>query len=113
MPWWLLLAYIFFVWCLWTVACTAQNGVEDARRPLPNGQRRGTSPLPGILIFPLVLWGIAELIDLIVDPWGTIILGSLHAVFAMMLVVSIIRDVWRLRSAVAIEPDAPNSEARR
>jgi len=106
MPWWLLLALIFFVWCLWAVAATAQVAVENARRPLPDGQRSGMSPAPVIPIFPLVLWGVAILIDLVVDPWGTIIFGSLHAVFAAILVVSIVRDWRRLRPPVAADPGA-------
>jgi hypothetical protein len=112
MPWWLLLAFIFVVWCLWAVAATAQVEVENARRPSPNGQRRGMSPAPVIPVFPLVLWGAAALIDLVVDPWGTIIFGSLHAVFAVILVVSIVHDLWRLRSSVAAEPDAAAARPR-
>ena len=113
MPWWLLPAFIFFVWCLWAVAATAQVGVENARRPLPNGQRRGMSPAPVIPVFPLVLWRAAAIINLVVDPWGTIIFGSLHAVFAVILVVSIVRDLWRLRSSVAAEIGAaPDRNAR-
>jgi hypothetical protein len=106
MPWWLLLVFIFFVWCLWAVAAAAQVAVENVRQPLPDGQRRGMSPAPVIPVFPLVLWGAAILIDLVVDPWGTIIVGSLHAVYAVILVVSIVRDWWRLRSSVAAEPGA-------
>jgi hypothetical protein len=67
------------------------------------------SPAPVIPIFPLVLWGAAALIDLAVDPWGTRIFGSLHAVFAVIFVVSIVHDLWRLRSSVA----APGAAATR
>src|SRR5262249_35829962 len=94
MPWWLLLLFVFLVWCLWAVAATMQVAVEDARHPLTDGKRRGMSPAPVIPVFPLALWGAAKLLDLIVDPWGTMIIGSLHAVYGVILVGSIVR-AWR------------------
>ena len=96
MAWWLLLVFVFFVWCLWAVAATTRVAVENARRPVPNGRPRGMSPAPVIPVFPLVLWGAAKLTDHYIDPWGTIIIGSLHAVYAVILVVSIVRDCVRL-----------------
>jgi hypothetical protein len=98
MPWWLLLLIVFFVWCLWAAAAAAQVAVENARQALPGGHRRGISFVPVIPVFPLVFWGAAKLIDLVVDPWGTRIVASLHAVFAVILVASIVRDSMRLRS---------------
>jgi hypothetical protein len=103
MPWWLLLLFVFSVWFLWAIAAAAQVAVEDTRRPLPDGQRRGVSPAPIIPLVPLVLWGAAMLIDLVVDPCGTMIVGSLHALFAVLLVGSIVRDWLRLRSQGASE----------
>jgi len=98
MPWWLLLLIVFFVWCLWAAAGAAQVAVENARHPLPDGQRRGMSFVPVIPVFPLVFWGAAKLIDLVVDPWGTRIVASLHAAFAIILVTSIVPDSMHLRS---------------
>jgi hypothetical protein len=94
MPWWLLLLFVFLVWCLWAVAATMQVAVKDARHPLPDGKRRGMSAAPVIPIFPLALWGAATLLDVFIDPWGTVIIGSLHALYAVILVGSILRD-WR------------------
>jgi hypothetical protein len=110
-PGWLLLAFIFFVWCLWVAAAIAQVAVENARHPLPNGQRRGMSAAPVIPVFPLALWGAAELIDLAVDPWGTIVIGSLHAAYAIVLVGSIVRDVWRLRLSGAANLGVEDDQA--
>ncbi len=48
-------------------------------------------------MLPLTLWGIALLIDLAMDPWGTWIIGSAHAVLAVVAAGSVVRDVWRIR----------------
>ena len=98
MPWWLLLLFVFFVWCLWAVAASVQVAAENARLPASSGQQRGISLVPVIPVFPLVLWGAAELIDLVSNPWGTIVIAALHALCAVILVVSIVRDSMRLRS---------------
>lgn len=99
MPPWLLPVFIFAVWCLWAVAAMVGRAAEDARRDLPNGQRGGVSVLPVIPVFPLAFWGAALLIDWAADPWGTRAVGSLHVLFALCLVVSIVRDFLRLRSS--------------
>jgi hypothetical protein len=90
--------FIFFVWCLWAVAAIAQVEIENTRCPLPKGQRRGMSGVSVIPIFSLVFWGMAEIIDLFVDPWGTVVIGSIHIIYAIILVGSIIRDFCRLYS---------------
>src|SRR5262245_15066752 len=97
MSWWLLFLVLFLVWCLWAVAATLQVEVENVRNPLPGGERRGMSPFPAIPVFPLVFFGISHSIDFAVDPWGTIVIASLHAVYAAVLFGSIIKDGWRLR----------------
>ena len=98
MFWWLLLLCLLLVWCLWAVAATMEVAVRDARRPLPDGRRRGMSPMPIFPVFPLAFWGVAKLIDLIMDPWGTTVIGSLHAGYAVILVCCIVRDWRQLRS---------------
>jgi len=112
MTWWLLLIFIFFVWFLWAVAAAAQVGIENVRHPLPGGQKRGVSIAPVIPIFPLALWAVAMLINRVVVPWGTLVVGSLHAVYAVILVVSIVRDCWRLRSLVSAEQGAAPDRSR-
>lgn len=97
MPW-LLLVLIFAVWCVWAVAAAARRHIADARRGVPAGERGGVSVFPVIPLFPLILWGLALKIDDSSSPWGTVTIGSAHALFAAFLVVSIVRDLWRLRS---------------
>ena len=109
LSWWLLLIFIFFVWCLWVVAATAQVEVKNVRQPLPNGQRRGMSAAPVVPVFPLVLWGVAEITDLVIDPWGTVVIGSLHVVYAVILVASIMRDFWRLYTSEAAKPSTKDN----
>jgi hypothetical protein len=98
MPSWLLLVFLFATWFVWVIACAAEKAVDGARRGLPEGQRGGVSILPGIPVFPLVFWGIALLIDLVVEPWGTWGIGLAHGVFLVLLMVSIMRNWFRLRS---------------
>jgi hypothetical protein len=94
MSMWWLLALIFFAWMLWGAACLSQKTVANAQ--LPKDKRGSVSLLPVIPVFPLALWGLALLIDLIIDPWGTGVIASLHAIFGLVLIVSIVRDLWRL-----------------
>jgi hypothetical protein len=98
MSWWLLLLFIFLVWCLWAAAATAQVAVYNARNSILSGDERALSLVPVIPVFPLLFWGAAKLIDLIADPWGTIIVAMFHASFAIVLIASIARDTIRLRS---------------
>lgn len=98
MPPWVLPLFVFIVWCLWALAAAAQCAAEDARRGIPDGQRAGTSLAPAIPVFPLALWGAAWLIDYAASPWGTRLVGGAHAVFAVCLVVSLVRDLRCLRS---------------
>lgn len=92
-----LLPFIVVVWLMWAVAATLQVRVRDVVEPLTDGNRRGMSVVPVIPLFPLLLWGIANLVDLGVAPWGTVLIGSLHVLFALALVISIARDWFRLR----------------
>ncbi len=95
---WPLLAGVFVVWCLWAIAASIQRAAEDARKGIPKEQRGGVSILPVIPLNPLVLWGVACLIDDFSSPWGTLIVGTGHGVFAAFLFVSIVRDWMCLRS---------------
>ena len=98
MPSWLLASFIFVVWSLSIVAAVVQRAADDARDGTPEGQRGGVSILPGIPVFPIALWGIAWLIDRVLNPWGTWAIAGAHGVFAACLIASLVRD-WRyLRS---------------
>jgi hypothetical protein len=83
-----------------SVVPVAQRAAEDVRRGTPEGQRGGVSILPDIPVFPVVLWGIAWLIDRAIDPWGTWAVAGAHGVFAACLVVSLVRD-WRYLRSLA------------
>lgn len=95
---WLLLGFLAVVWCLWAVAAAAAEAVRAAT----DGRKvHGVSILPVIPFYPLVLWGVALLIDRAAAPWGTRVVAAGHAAFAVALAASIIRDRWRLRRAGA------------
>src|SRR5438067_436491 len=98
MPSWLLLVFLFATWFVWVIACAAEKAVGGVLRGLPEGQRGSVSIAPGIPLFPLAFWGIALLIDFVVDPWGTWIICLAHVVFLVRLLVSIVRNRFRLRS---------------
>ena len=98
MPWWLLLLFIFLVWFLWAIAATLSVAVFDARNPLPDGKRRGMSPFPVIPLLPLGFFAAAKLLDQVGPPLGTLVIAALHALYALLLVVSIGRDLRKLRA---------------
>jgi hypothetical protein len=56
------------------------------------------SAIPVIPLFPLLLWGVAKIIDYLITPWGTIVVGAAHAVFGVVLSGSIVRDLVVLSS---------------
>ena len=95
---WSLPVFLFVVWCVWVIACAGETAVSNARRGIPEGMRGGASVLPGIPVFPLAFWGVAWIIDSIVSPWGSIIVGGAHVVFVVLLIVSIVRASRHLRS---------------
>jgi hypothetical protein len=97
MPPWALLLVILFVWCLAVVSAGGEKAVDEARRGIPEEKRGGVSWFPVVPIIPLILWGVAIGIDALAEPWGTWIIGSLHGLFALVLLVSIGRALWRLR----------------
>ena len=99
---WLLLLWILLTWFFGIVACAAGKAVGDARRGVPKSQRHGVSFAP-IIVLPLSLWGLALLIDLAVEPWGTLVIGIAHGLLLLALVASIIRSFLILRS---LEQDA-------
>ena len=98
MPWWGLLIEVFDVWLLWGIAATAGHAALATRHGISEGERGGVSLLPVIPMFPLVFWGAALLVDVVVRPWGTAVVGWFHAALGLLFVVSIIRDCWRLRT---------------
>jgi hypothetical protein len=104
MPWWLLLILLFLVWILCAILGALQVAIENVRHPLADGSRRGFSAAPAIPFFPLGFWIAAILIDAIAAPWGTLSIGSLHAVFGVILLFSVMRDWRRLRTLRSTKP---------
>jgi hypothetical protein len=98
MPWWLLLLVVSLTWCLWVVAAVEGRAAADAAKRTPSDKRGGVSILPVIPLFPLVLFGVAKVVDIIADPWGTRVIVILHLLLALALLTSVARDVGRLRS---------------
>ena len=88
---WSLLALLLFVWVLWLFASMAEVAVSEARKGIPEGERRQVSLLPGIPVFPLLFWGIALLFDWISSPWGTLVIVGVHIILGIFWAVSIIR----------------------
>ena len=74
-----LLVVVFAAWVAWFMAGLASFALKDTRLGVPKAERRGVSIAPIIPLFPLAVWGVALLIDLAADPWGTRVVGSLHA----------------------------------
>jgi hypothetical protein len=96
--WWLLLPEVFAVWMLWVFAAAASKSANQARSGVPHAQRHGVSFIPIIPIFPLGIWITALLVDLAVPPWGTIVVGWLHAALGVCLGISFVWSccmLWR------------------
>jgi hypothetical protein len=92
MPSWLLLICLLIVWMLWLFSCMAEVALSEARRGIPEGERRSVSIFPGIPVFPLAFWGIAMLVDWFATPWGTVSIASLHVVLGVAWAVSIFKN---------------------
>jgi hypothetical protein len=103
MSWWLLLLIVMLVWLLWMPAAILQKAAENVAKRVPKDQQGGVSILPVFPLFPLILFAVAKLTDLLVSPWGTAVIASLHALLALLLLISIVRDWYRLRSATRVE----------
>lgn len=89
---WILLVAIITVWILWVIAAMFQIAIVDTRTPQADGKRRGMSVAPVIPLVPVALWGVAAIVDHFITPWGTIVIGSAHAVFGAALTASIVKD---------------------
>jgi hypothetical protein len=97
MPGWSLLLLVFVAWCL--LCSEGQCRLPFAMRQIrsPTAAAAATVALPVVPIFPLILWGIANLIDQRASPWGTDGIGVIHALFGLYFVVLLVRDGWRLK----------------
>ncbi len=89
---WILLAFLLLVWFLWVFASAAEVAVAEARRGIPEEERRGISVFPGFPVFPVAIWGVALFADRFVGPWGTLTIGAIHLVLAIKWGVAVVRD---------------------
>ena len=88
---------LFISWFLFTITPAGKLALEDEINGVPPDKRRGTSIFPGFPVVPLVLWGVARLIDQVMSPWGTNSFLLVHLVLLSISVFIITRDVLRLR----------------
>jgi len=98
MPWWALLIEVVIVWLLWAQAAVASKAVNDARRQIPRGRGAGVSVAPVIPFFPLGFWALAMLADLVVAPWGTVVIAWFHGLLGVLFAATLAHAVWRLHS---------------
>jgi hypothetical protein len=94
----LLLVFLFVAWGFWAWAAMSEKTVSDTRVGLPRDQHGHVSIVPVIPLFPLVLWGVAVFWDKGQPPWGTRIIGSLHAALIVACIISIALNRRRLRA---------------
>ena len=87
LPAWALPALIFGAWLLWAV--TSASAL--IRQAAEEGHERSVSLFPVIPVFPLLVWGLAYAVDWFAAPWGTLVIGSMHVVFAVVVDWSIVR----------------------
>ena len=88
---WLFPVFLFAIWGLWVMACASQVMAEDIRHGTLKESRRGVSILPGFPLFPLFFWAATLLVDRGFAPWGTVLIGSFHLLFGLVLIIQIAR----------------------
>jgi hypothetical protein len=93
MPWWMLLLFLTFTWFVWVVggALAARLAIVEGRLA-PNA---GFCPAPVFPVFPLLFFGVAKLVDLLLPPWGTNVVGMLHGGLLVLFIILILRDILR------------------
>ncbi len=103
MTWWLLLIVLMVIWLAWGAA-----GLLELKAQKLEGKRppdAGFSIVPVFPLFPVVLFGIAKLIDVFVAPSGSLSIFWLHMALAAAIAVTIARDLFRIRAARALLRD--------
>jgi len=97
MSWWALLIFVTATWLLWAVwgLLGLQADKLEHKRP----QDAGISIMPIIPFFPLIAFGVAMCLNAVFDPWGTRIVGAIHALLIVIFLAGIAREVLRIRSA--------------
>lgn len=104
---------VFAVWLLGGIASAAGHAFEAARRGIPEGQRGGATLAPLVPVVPLAFWGAALLADFAVGPWGTVVVGWLHAALGVVFAGTIARNWRRLRTLAKQAEPGPTPDASR
>jgi len=93
----LLPTVLFLSWLAFVLVPAVKLAIEDEINEIPEQQRRGTSIMPVFPILPLILWGIAWLLNRMIASWTTwcILIGHLLLLAASAIILA--RDTLRLR----------------
>lgn len=94
----LLPVIIFLAWFTASVAPAGSKAIEDAKRGVPEDKRQGTSIMPLFPVLPLMMWGIAWLINQVASPWGTWGMLWFHLAILLVSFAIIVRDILRLKA---------------
>ena len=95
MSWWLLLLIITLTWCLVVVLALAGASLDHVRAKTPDSERSHVSVVPLLPICPMLFFGAAKLLDLMVWPWGTRIIFGMHLALAGVVVVLFVIHLLR------------------
>ena len=90
MPSWVTLVVLMLVWCVWTIGFIIYLHLCQA-------VQRGPKIVLTVFLAPLMallLWGLALFIDLWLWPWGQAAIITLHALFIMLSIDSLLGIVW-------------------
>ena len=80
----MLIVFLLLVWFLCGVVALAFERKAS-------GNAGGVSILPVFPLVPIRAWGVAYLIDLAIDPYGTYAIAALHGVLLVAVVGAILR----------------------
>jgi hypothetical protein len=85
---WTLLSLVTITWLLWGFGTLQEHYI--ARREGRAKPDSGVSLAPIIPLFPLLFFAAAKMADKVVPPWGTWIIGGIHALLALSFIAAII-----------------------
>ena len=95
---WPFLIFVNVTWFLWAMVTVIQKEVEDRQNQVPEDQHRGTTILPIIPLFPLLICGLAILGDWVFSTvWVTRVVAILHTIKLVIVLYFIALGLWRLR----------------
>ena len=93
---WLLATVCTLVWFLWVLGSGLSLHADQLENKRP--EDAGVSIAPIIPCFPIAAVLFAMLIDLVIAPWGTRVIATLHGLIAVAFLVGIVNVIRRIRS---------------